>query len=216
MCPKKEHTPYGVTDLLDPPFLYGKQCCVRGEDDNCNGGKKCMVHPTVCKQYHSNTMADAPAVSLCEKCGIERVEFCPHLEHCEDLTVLVHVYGEVGREKKDTFNDELIEERWTVKKLCSTIKRFAPCYFSHYWELKHDAAVAESKMFRMLVREHVEDPDNDDARMMTLQFFADYASVFNMPRQGAKVCTMDNTANLEMFVVRYCILIRIIFTILSA
>ena len=97
ICPKVEHVPYGVPGLLNPPFLYPKRCCVRGEDEKCNGGIKCMVFPEVCKQNHTNTKPGEHPIPLCQDCGIEKLELCPYMTECEDLSVLVHVYGESKR-----------------------------------------------------------------------------------------------------------------------
>jgi len=55
------------------------------------------------------------------------------------------------------------------------------------------------------LEEEEEEEEGGDPSILTINFNADYASVFPIPRQGAKVCTTDNTAILEMFVVRYCL-----------
>ena len=188
LCKKKEHKPYGVPGRLEPPQLYSFKCCVRGD-------KKCFVHPEVCKQYHSNTTKGAAAELLCTKCGIENIPFCPQMCR-DDVKVQVKMYKEVKRENC-VFNDEQVEVRMTGKELMDQIKKFAPCYFNNYCELKHDAAVEKANTHRM------DDPSFEEDNVVTLIVQADYASCYCMPCHNMKVCTCTNTANLEMICVRY-------------
>jgi hypothetical protein len=108
----------------------------------------------------------------------------------------VQLYQEVTRENKH-LNDELVAVRKNGKQLMQLLVDFAPCYFSHYWLLKHDDAVEEANSHRM------DDTSFEDDGVTTIVIAADYASVMEIPTHDMKVCTYHNTANLEMFCVRF-------------
>ena len=201
LCEKEQHVPYGVQDRLDAPFLYQKRCCVRGEDEDCKGGEKCFVHPSVCKQKHSNVKRGEDAVPLCEECGIERVKFCP-LMFSAELSVNVQIYQEVERESKYE-NDELVSVRMTGKELMERIIAFAPCYFSHYWELKHDRAVENANIQRMKGTPQYDEGGEQKEDVVDIVIQADYASNMEIPNHDMKVCTTKNQAVLEMFCVKH-------------
>ena len=195
LCKKEPFAPYGVPGRLDPPLLYGKDCCIRGDDFD-KGGEKCHHPcPTVCKAYHRKGKKDDLVVPLCKHCGIERMPICPHMITTQ-IGVDVQLYQEVTRENKH-LNDELVAVRKNGKELMQLLVDFAPCYFSHYWLLKHDDAVEEANSHRM------DDTSFEDDGVTTIVIAADYASVMEIPTHDMKVCTYHNTANLEMFCVRF-------------
>ena len=195
LCKKKAFEPYGVPDRLNPPKLYGKDCCIRGDDFE-KGGEKCHYPcPVVCKAYHRKGKKGVAVVPLCDHCGIERLPICPHMLST-DIGVDVQLYQEVTRENT-YLNDELVAVRKNGKELMQLLVDFAPCYFSHYWLLKHDDAVGEANSHRM------DYPSFEEDGVNTILIAADYASCYQIPTHDMKVCTYNNTTNLEMFCVQY-------------
>ena len=188
LCPKEHVSEYDV-DGKEATYSYKKECCNRGEGKNMDGpSHKCFQHKFVCKQYHCEHKKGEPNVPLCTECGIEKLVLCPHFE-TEDIKINVSEYGEVERENKWK-NDEMKTVRMSVKELIEKIVGFAPCYFSHYWELNHDMAVDATARHRMvdIVNGYVDIIIN-----------ADFASTFSIPSDNDGVCNTRNNMNTEMF-----------------
>ena len=196
LCPKESFVPYGVEGRLEPPKLYKKTCCVRGEDANCEGAFKCKVHPCVCKNYHADKKAGEVSQHQCADCGFERLNLCEHF-NTDTVRVAVSEYHPTKRENGRWANEELHTVRMTSRELIDKIRKFCPCYFSHYWELKHDAAVELASIHRML------EQNNDLNGYVDILMKADFASTYNIPSADSKVCAKPNTMQAEIIFVQH-------------